>query len=262
MRDAHSIDHRVLRLLAESPATAGRSPDTRSLILAGESRKLQVAPDRIRRLATAGVIATVGGRLAITAEGRRLLAMGDDLENVGRNAPAAVPDLDSAVVDGAAVLINIAESPIGALARRRGKDGSPYLTPAEFQAGERLRSDYTRGQILPRTSANWEAAVAPHRRDGGGMQGLTDSALSARVRVERALTAVGPELSGILVDVCCFLKGLELVERERQWPARSAKLVLKSALGILARHYSPPTPAARRDAVLHWGADGYRPSTI
>ena len=115
---------------------------------------------------------------------------------------------------------------------------SPFLSAAEFQAGERLRADYTRGQIMPRLSANWVASVASGRRDGG-VADLTDAALAARQRVEQAISAVGPELSGVLIDVCCFLKGMETVEVERGWPVRSAKVVLKTALGVLSRHYNP-----------------------
>jgi hypothetical protein len=76
--------------------------------------------------------------------------------------------------------------------------------------------------------------------------------------VARALDAVGPEFSGLLLDICCFLKGLEQVELERGWPKRSAKLMLRAGLGILARHYAPPAaPAAK---IRNWGAENHRPT--
>ena len=90
------------------------------------------------------------------------------------------------------------------------------------------------------------------------MSDIADSAMAARAAVNRAAAAMGPELSGVALDICCFMKGLATVERERQWPARSAKLMLRTALLALSRHYHPPRPT-KAGGVHHWGADGYRP---
>ncbi|NDW04394.1 DUF6456 domain-containing protein [Jiella pacifica] len=130
---------------------------------------------------------------------------------------------------------NEEETPLTRLATRRGRDGEPFLTATEAMAGERIRADFTRGQMTPSLTQRWDAMPRAPRRGGGAELG--DTAIDARKRVSTACEAVGPELSGLVLDVCCFLKGLETVERERQWPARSAKLLLKTALAMLARHY-------------------------
>jgi hypothetical protein len=132
--------------------------------------------------------------------------------------------------------IDVAESPLAWLARRRGRDGRAMLEPVQFQAGEQLRSDFTTADLMPRITANWQAPVADGRR-GASPGAYTDAVVEARRRVRQALDSVGPEFAGVLVDVCCFLKGLEQVESERGWPARSGKVVLQLGLDRLARHY-------------------------
>ncbi|MEM5473469.1 DUF6456 domain-containing protein [Hoeflea sp. AS60] len=137
--------------------------------------------------------------------------------------------------------VNLDESPLASLARIKGRAGELFLEPLQVEAGERLRIDFTRGQMQPSLGQSWEP-VRMGRQSGqaGGAAEFTEAALSARMRVDAALAEVGPELSGVLLDVCCFLKGLAEVERERQWPARSAKLMLRTALSALARHYAAP----------------------
>ena len=82
----------------------------------------------------------------------------------------------------------------------------------------------------------------------------TETVIAARQRVRHALDAAGPEFTGLLLDVCCFLKGLEDVERERRWPPRSGKVVLQLGLDRLARHYGYAAQAhgAAHAAVRTW----------
>ncbi len=158
------------------------------------------------------------------------------------------------------VLVDEAESPLAWLARRKGKDGAPLVDAACLEAGERLRRDLTIGAMLPRTTANWSAAVASGSRSQGPAE-FTDAMISARQRARAALAAVGPDLSGLLIDICGFLKGLETIERERSWPARSGKLVLELALRQLCRHYGLAAEARGRggSGLRHWGAGDFRP---
>jgi hypothetical protein len=162
---------------------------------------------------------------------------------------------------------DLKESPLAWLARRKDKDGRPMLSDEEFDAGERLRADFWFAQMTPRVTANWSLLLS----GGGGSRGapdlgpdMRDSVIAARERVRRALASVGPDLAGVLIDVCCHLKGLEASEKASGWPQRSGKIILQIALRQLARHYgllrAPEPPGARPVKVRHWGASDYRPA--
>lgn len=164
----------------------------------------------------------------------------------------------------AAPVRNPAESPVAWLFSRRDGDGNPLITEAQFNAGEKLRADFYFAQMTPNVTQSWSATAGTGGRRAAGASGaeLQDSVIAATDRVRRALSAVGPEHAGVLIDICCHLKGLEEVERRAGWPRRSAKIVLTLALSALARHYGLEITArpARIASIRHWGADGYRPA--
>lgn len=159
---------------------------------------------------------------------------------------------------------NLNTAPLTSLSRLKERDGSAFFPEDALAAGERLAADFHRGHLNPRVTATWEPRIASRSKgEAGGTLDLTEAAMAARTRFSRAADAMGPELSGVAIDICCFEKGLETVERERLWPARSAKLLLRAALLSLARHYAPPVPPARgkdRPKERHWGDADYRPS--
>jgi hypothetical protein len=156
------------------------------------------------------------------------------------------------------VIVDETESPLVWLARRRGRDGRALIEADQLQAGERLRADFTRAHLMPRTTSNWSEPLSSGRHAGGERaSAFTDTVIAARQSVHLALDAVGPEFAGLLLDICCFLKGLEDIERERAWPARSGKVVLQLALARLARHYgySARARGPARASVRTWLAD-------
>lgn len=164
------------------------------------------------------------------------------------------------------VLVNDTESPLGWLKNRKDRHGRPLITSQQFEAGERLRADYWFAHMSPRVTSNW-SALAPTERSRRGAPtnaaDLRDEVIAAKERVMRALMAVGPEVAGVLVDICCELKGLEDAEKENGWPQRAGKVVLQIGLTRLARHYGlirEERPEIYRSRLRHWGSDDYRPT--
>ena len=131
---------------------------------------------------------------------------------------------------------NAAESPLSILARRRDKDGKPFLQPDLVAAGERLREDFELAQIGPRVTQNWERFLTGGARGDFAFQGEGGSA-AARERVMKALSDLGPGLGDVVLRACCFLEGMEAVENRMGWSARSGKIVLRIALMRLKAHY-------------------------
>jgi hypothetical protein len=240
---------------AENPRLESQASPARLELIRDDGARRKVDPRLLKMALEHGLIAAGSFRssspgkrqaYAATSDGRAALRrwLADPQtafqDQHRRLATASDPEHGS-------IVINDNESPLAALARIKGRGGGLFLEPSQVEAGERLRVDFTRGQMQPSIGQSWEP-VRYGRRPGatGGSAELGEAALSARLRVEAAMDAVGPELCGVLLDVCCFLKGLAEVERERQWPARSAKLMLRTALSALARHYAGPRRTLRR----------------
>ncbi len=262
----------ILRLLTKSDTRLVEATSGEWVIETDKGRRASSQPvnGAVTRMLVAKdwVIREPTGSYRISAAGERQLAdagasseehFGDQhrlLKRPGRG--------DRRAVKGPSM--NEAESPLGWLRSRRDKHGEPLISEAQYDAGERLRVDFTIAQLSPRVTSSWEACVASgtHGRAGRGPGNLeiSEKALAAKQRFLQALDAVGPELSGILVDVCCLSRGLEAAERGLGWPQRSGKLVLQIALTQLARHYGlirAPTDATRPAKVRHWGVTDYRP---
>ncbi|MEM1360378.1 MAG: DUF6456 domain-containing protein [Pseudomonadota bacterium] len=134
--------------------------------------------------------------------------------------------------------INLAESPLAVLARRKEKDGTPFLNAELVAAGERLREDFEVAQMGPRVGQNWDRFLTAGTRASGSSGGFADSgSCAARERVTAALSDLGPGLGDVVLRTCCYLEGMETTERELGWSARSGKIVLRIALQRLHRHY-------------------------
>lgn len=141
------------------------------------------------------------------------------------------------------MLRNQAESPIGRLSRRRGRDGRPLISARQYDAGEKLREDFEAAGLGPRVTLSYDSPpISRSRRAAPDMPTATERQIHARQRLQRALDLAGPGMGDLLLRVCCYLEGLEDAERALGWPVRSGKTVLALALDRLADHYEGRRP--------------------
>lgn len=196
---------------------------------------------------------------AITGDGRECRANGDTANWLRRamldhDAFQAQHRLDSTDKEG--VRINLAESPLSRLVAGEHS----FLEPHHIEAAERIRGLVERAQLRPRTTINYSGAAA------GGTQknvanDLSDLAVDSRRILAKIHAELPAECAGVVLDVCGWLKGLQQVERDRGWPRRSAKLVLRIGLEQVAQQLGlgPHAIGKAHGRQRHWLGDGARP---
>ncbi|MGB3408245.1 MAG: DUF6456 domain-containing protein [Jannaschia sp.] len=191
-------------------------------------------------------------RYRITESGRAALKrlLGDELQRRVKSrgmAESPSPFLTQHMEMGERVIptangeerlrVNLAESPLGMLARKKDKDGKTFLSMDLVFAGERLREDFERAQMGPRVGQNWDRFLTAGDRGQMSQGDPVSGPEAARTKVSDALRTLGPGLGDVVLRVCCFLEGLEAAEKRMGWSARSGKIVLRIALQRLREHY-------------------------
>ena len=244
---------RILRRLAETDTVLAVSPEmAKAVVMKGELRLAIVDRQVVEAFALKDWIEVVRpGRIAtygITGAGRSWLrrVLAEDLHPAGlAEAPTVFGDQhriwdERQITDGGAarrIRVNISESPVQMLARRREKDGTPFLPADLVAAAERLREDFELAQMGPHVAQNWDRFLTSPDRGPFRDAIATDGAGRARDRLALALRDLGPGLGDVVLRCCCYLEGMEAVEERLGWSARSGKVVLRIALTRLKRHY-------------------------
>ena len=163
--------------------------------------------------------------------------------------------------------VNLTESPLGWLRHRKNADGNPLLSQEQYEAGERLRSDFEKAGMSPRITSDITAPMnsssGKRAGDAGNSVAMREAAIAAKQRFFKALDAAGADLADVLIEVCCHLKGMDEAEKQLQLPQRSGKIVLAIALTRLGQHYGliplQTSHHYKTTSLRHWGDDNYRP---
>lgn len=122
---------------------------------------------------------------------------------------------------------------IARLATAAGAETAPFLAPQHLLAANRLEALIRRAGLVQRVTMSYDPTRIGRQKGTGG-EGISETGLDARRRLNQLATTLPPDCWSVLFDVCGLGKGLQTIETEHSWPRRSAKLVLRIALSQLA----------------------------
>ena len=114
----------------------------------------------------------------------------------------------------------------------------PFLAPHHVLAAAKVSNVIARAQLRTHVTQDLSALALPKAPGGaGGGHDVSDMAIDHRRKLSSLLDQLPSDCRRILLDVCGFEKRLQLIEFEMGWPQRSAKVVLRMALEMVAAHW-------------------------
>lgn len=112
-----------------------------------------------------------------------------------------------------------------------------FLHRHHLAAADRLERMIARARLAPRVTMSYDPARVGSRGGGNGVAEVSDTAAEARQKLNTLARTLPADCWNVAFDVCGLGKGLQVIETERQWPRRSAKLILRVALEQLAGEF-------------------------
>lgn len=148
---------------------------------------------------------------------------------------------------------------------RPDRNGEPFLEPHQLAAGERVAKWADRAHLRARVTMSYAAdRTAGRSGTRGSTADLGDMAMDARKQLAEMHRTLPRECAEVVLDVCVYEKGLQEIEAERGWPRRSAKLVLRIGLDLLAGYFGlAPVATGEHSRRPHrWHEAGARPTVF
>lgn len=204
----------------------------------------QLRAEDVRALALEGAIAPSGISDCWLLSGPGRARVTRDAAEEAAFLVQHAPLVERAVMEGDGVLRMVRgvdpAGPVARLARLSDGAGAAFFSGREIAAARRLWEDVERGQRGLIRGSDWSAPPmgSAARGPGGAQESAALGAMEARRQADAALGALPRPLAAALKAFLLEETGLEALERASRWPSRSAKLVLKIALDLLADHYA------------------------
>lgn len=131
-----------------------------------------------------------------------------------------------------------ANDTIARLSRANKGEAEAFLLPHHVLVANRVSILIERSRLRPNITQNLSVLRQPKGTTPAGIADLSDMSLDCRKKLTELISHLPKDCAAVVVDICGFDKGLQQIEFERQWPRRSAKLVLRMGLDHAAEFWN------------------------
>ncbi|MCF4097913.1 DUF6456 domain-containing protein [Maritalea mediterranea] len=194
-----------------------------------KTQKASLDSQAVAALVSQGVLRQQNDRLLTTSEAphwmrRQKLMLADLQQTTGSPTYKSTKNLDLPLVGN---------GQLNRLCDRKSVGGG-RLTPDHILVANRLEHLIERAMLTPQITRNYEQlSLSLGQSRGYGSADISDMAADARKQLAQLYQLLPTDCMNVLVDICGFAKGLQEIEASRNWPRRSAKLVVKIGLDQL-----------------------------
>ena len=224
----------------------------------GEPKSLGLSAAIIRQLVSEGVLKLEGAKCHATCLARNWVK-----RQMSEQGAYLAQHSDMRVLPSGQHL-NINEGPLLQLSHARNNKPA-FLAPHHLLAAGKIQQLMARCQMVQRTTLSYDPTrTGKADKSLNSAHELGDNALDARRKLNACLETLPADCAGVVMDVCGYQKGLQLIETERNWPRRSAKLILRIGLEQVCLHFGIDFSAQGKEGVRtrKWMQAGTRPRSF